>query len=333
MRFTRRELILTATGIGASLAAAPALARTGVLMPGVALAPDREAMVPVPGGRAYVRVNGDLSGPRPPLVLIHGGPGSSHWYFLNALALAGERAVILYDQLDSGRSDAPGDPANWVVPRFLAELEAIRQYLQVARWHVLGASWGGTIALEYGARRPPALASLILQSALIDTATWLRDARQLKDAMPPDVRRLLDLCDTPGAAPQAECDAATDAFYARHIRLAEPPPAIAAYRAALPRSFSPDIYTAMWGRAEFSASGTLKTYDGRPLLARLDGPRTLFVTGEHDEALPATIAAFAAQVPGASFAVVPDAAHVIMNDNPAAYLDLLRPWLAAHDRA
>lgn len=303
---------------------------TGPLLAGARLEPAREEMVPVPGGRVYVRVDGDLDGP-PPIVFLHGGPGSAHWYFLNATTLADERAVILYDQLDSGRSECPDDPAYWIVPRFVAELEAIRAHLGIARWHVLGASWGGTITLEYGARRPPELASLILQSPLISTAAWLADARRLKDGMPPYLRDLLDRCDSPGAASDADCTMATEAFYRRHVHLLDPPAAVAAYKAALPRSFSPSIYHHMWGRAEFCATGTLKSYDGTSLLGRLDGARTLFVAGEHDEATPETVAGFARTVPQARFAEVKQAAHTIMNDNPAAYLALLRPWLAEHD--
>jgi proline iminopeptidase/L-proline amide hydrolase len=318
-------------GAAAALAV-PALAETGPLLPGVRIKPDHEAMVPVPGGRVYVRINGDLDGPRPPIVMLHGGPGSSHWYFLNATAMAGERAVILYDQLDSGRSETPDDPANWQATRFVDELEAIRMHLNIKRWHVLGASWGGTVALEYAARQPKSLAGVVLQSPLISTEVWLKDARALKEGMPADIRALLDGCDTPGFAPKDQCDAATDAFNARHVRMRASPPEIAAYKAALPRSFSEGIYNNMWGRAEFAASGTLKDYDGRPLLGRLDGKRSLFVAGEHDEARPATIKAFAAMVPGgADFVEIPDAAHSIMNDNPAAFLAALRPWLAARD--
>jgi L-proline amide hydrolase len=323
----RRTLLASAT-----LAfAMPVRARIAAQPTSIRIKPDREEMVAVPGGRVYVRVNGDLAGKRPPLVLLHGGPGSSHWYFLPATTLADERAVILYDQLDSGRSDTPGTPANWRVGRFIEELEAIRTHYDLPRWHVLGASWGGTVALEYGAAHRDRLASLILQSPLISTAEWLDDARRLKAAMPEPTRTLLDRCDMPGAALQADCDAATAAFEARHVMMNEPAPALDAYRSALPRRFSTNIYNHMWGRAEFTATGTLKDYDGRPLLKRLDGPRTLFVTGEHDEATPRTIAGFAAQVPGARFAEVPDAAHVIMNDNPVAYLDLLRSWLRDHD--
>lgn len=305
-------------------------ARIAPVMPGIRLRPEREAMVPVEGGQVYVRINGDLNNGRPPIVMTHGGPGSSHWYFLNATALADDRAVILYDQLDSGRSDNPDDPANWRVERFVDELEAIRTFLWIERWHVLGTSWGGTVVLEYGARQYPALAGLILQSPLISTEIWLRDANRLKDAMPPAIRDLLYRCDTPGAADDAECEAATEAFYRRHIQLCDPAPEIAAYRAALPCSFNAAIYNHMWGRAEFTASGTLKDYEGTPLLARLNGAHTLFVTGEADEAIPETVEAFASQA-GADFAVVPDAAHFAMSDNPQAYLAILRPWLLKQD--
>jgi proline iminopeptidase/L-proline amide hydrolase len=318
-----------------TLASAPMLGDAklaqALQLAGIRFRPDREEMVPVPGGRIYVRINGDLAAARPPIVLIHGGPGSAHWYFLNATSLADERAVILYDQLDSGRSDLPGIPTNWTIPRFVEELEAIRNYLGVERWHVLGASWGGTIALEYAARRPVALASLILQSPLISTAVWLKDAGRLKEAMPPEIRALLDRCDAPESANDSECDQAIEYFYRRHIHLADPPPQIAAYRAELPRSFSKNVYTYMWGRAEFTASGTLKDYDGTAQLSGLDGSRTLFLTGEHDEALPETVFSFARAVPGADFAVIPGAAHLAMNDNPEAYLAILRLWLAGHD--
>jgi L-proline amide hydrolase len=318
-----------------TLATAPAFddakLAEGPQLAGIRFRPDREDMVPVPGGRVYVRINGNLAGPRPPIVLVHGGPGSAHWYFLNATALAEKRAVILYDQLDSGRSDLPGKPANWTIPRFVEELEAIRNHLGIVRWHVLGASWGGTVALEYAARHTAALAGLILQSPLISTDAWLEDARRLKEAMPQEIRALLDRCDAPDGADDIECDRAIEYFYRRHIHLADPPPQIAAYRAALPRSFSKDIYTYMWGRAEFTASGSLKDYDGTPLLSRLDGSRTLFLTGEHDEATPETVLSFAQAVRGANFEVIPGAAHLAMNDNPEAYLAILRPWLAEHD--
>ncbi|WP_353217043.1 proline iminopeptidase-family hydrolase [Sandarakinorhabdus sp.] len=294
------------------------------------ITPDREAMVTVPGGRIYVRVNGRLAGDRLPILFIHGGPGSSHWSWLNATALAADRAVILYDQLDCGRSQCPGDPANWTVQRYVAEIEAIRAHFGIARWHVLGGSWGGTLALEYGAAQPAALAGLALQSPLVSTELWLQDAGLLKAAMPLAVRKLLDNCDTPDVAARADCEAATEFFYARHVGMVRPPPAIAAYRDALPVPFAANLYNHMWGRAEFTCTGTLKSYDGRSLLPRLDGRRTLFIAGQHDEARPETVTRFAGAA-NAMMAVAPDAAHSIMLDNPGWYLALLRTWLTRQD--
>jgi proline iminopeptidase/L-proline amide hydrolase len=296
-------------------------------------APDREEMIPVEGGRIYVRVNGPLNRARPPILMIHGGPGSGHADFLPALALSGDRAVILYDQLDAGRSDAPGDPVNWTIARHLGEIDAIRSALGLGRIHVLGASWGGTLALEYAAGRPAGLASTILQSPLISTRSWLADAAILRARLPRQVRDVLDACDSPAAPSEAACDAATSAFYARHVMRRSRPTAIDAYRDALPLPFNRAVYEAMWGRSEFICTGTLRDYDGEPLLARLDGRRTLFMAGRHDEARPATVASFAKRANGAEFVAIEGASHKIAIEQPRRFVEVLDRWMARHDGA
>src|SRR5688572_7429625 len=204
--------------------------------------PDHEWMVPVEGGRIYVRVNGKLDGPRPPLVLVHGGPGGTHRGLLDALELADQRAVILYDQLDSGRSDHPGSLANWSVRRFVDELEAIRAALGIRKWHVLGSSWGGTIALEYAARRPPALIGVVLASPLISTRSWLADANALRRKLPADVQVVLTRCELPKPPARETCDAATEAFYAAFLRREPPSAAHSAYRHPADRGFNERLY-------------------------------------------------------------------------------------------
>jgi proline iminopeptidase/L-proline amide hydrolase len=321
MRVTRRALL---AGGAAALAPLPAFARDAAYPP-----PDREAMLPVPGGRVYVRVNGDLNGPRPPLVLIHGGPGGTHDAMLDALELADQRAVILYDQLDSGRSDWPQNPANWRVARFVDELEAIRHGLAVPRWHVCGVSWGGTIALEYAARRPAELAGTILGGPLIATRAWLADADALRAALPAGTRDTLLACES-GTPPAASlCEQATEVFY-RHYNRREDAPA--AMRSTQGRGFDQRLYETMWGKSEFVSTGTLRDYDGTPLLAKLEGKRTLFMVGQYDEARPVTAIGFAARVPGgAEVAVIPGAAHGTFSDRPAETIAIVRAWLSRHD--
>lgn len=324
----RRDVL---TGIAAGLIAAPALAHTATTP--IRVKPDREWMVPVEGGSVYVRVNGDLNGPRPPLIYAHGGPGGSHAGLLPLTALADERAVILWDQLDSGRSDAPRDPQNWRVARFVDEFDRIREALGIARWHVGGGSWGGTMALEYGARRRPGTASLILQSPLVATRRWLADAAILRAQMPPAWRATLTACEGPTPPVDAQCELATDAYYAAHVARHRTPRVIAGYRAAQPAHAGEELYQRMWGKSEFVSTGLLRSYDGEPLLARLPGQRTLFVCGEWDEARPATVGDYAHRVRGASFRMVRGSAHAITIDQPEAYLALLRTWLARHDAA
>ena len=328
----RRAFLASLAAASAASAAAPLWARGPASYP----PPDRELMAPVPGGRVYVRVNGRLDSGRPPLVLLHGGPGGTHGSMLDALALADQRAIVFYDQLDSGRSDHPNDPKNWTVARFTDEVEAVRRALGVQRWHVLGHSWGGTIALEYGARRPPQLAGLILASPLVSTKSWIADANVLRGELPPNVQAVLDTCEPPRPVTPA-CETATEAFY-RAFNGREPASEgmkayAAAQRSAGGKGFNAALYNAMWGSSEFVATGSLKDYDGEPLLAKLDGRHTLFIDGQYDEARPVTLAQFAKRVPGAEFAVIPGAAHGFFNDRPEESIGILRPWLERQDGA
>jgi proline iminopeptidase/L-proline amide hydrolase len=320
----RRQLLFAA----AALAALPAWARGPARYPD----PARELMVPVDGGRVYVRVNGDLAAPKPPVVILHGGPGGTHAAYLDALALADERAVILYDQLDSGRSDRPDDPAHWRVARFVDELEAVRHALGVARWHVVGHSWGGTIALEYAARHADHLVSVVLASPLISTRSWIADTDALRGQLAAPIRNELARCQALPDPQPPTCSAATNAFYAAFNGREPPSEGMIAYRPPGDRGFNPKLYATMWGRSEFAVSGTLKDYNGEPLLAKLDGARTLFIGGQHDEARPVTLAAFVARVPGAEFAVVPGAAHGIFGDRPSETVGILRGWMSRHDQ-
>lgn len=306
--------------------AAPALARP-VTYP----MPDRELMVPVEGGRIYVRINGNLDGPNPPIVLAHGGPGGTHAGLMDALELSDSRAVILYDQLDSGRSDQPNNPANWRVGRFVDELDAIRAALGIRRWYVLGHSWGGTIALEYGARRPVGLAGVVLASPLVSTRSWIDDAKILVARLPEADQRTLAACDRPGPPPVSTCALATTQFYSRFNRREPASAARIAYRNPQDRGINSRLYETMWGKSEFVSTGSLKGYDGEPLLARLDGSSTLFIVGQYDEARPTTAASFAERVTGSELAVVPGAAHGIFSDRPDETVGLIRAWLARQD--
>jgi proline iminopeptidase/L-proline amide hydrolase len=208
----------------------------------------------------------------------------------------------------------------------------VRRALGIRRWHVLGHSWGGTIALEYGARRPPELAGLVLASPLVSAKSWIADADALRGRLPADVQTVLKTCDPPNPV-TAACSEATNLFYRNFNGRYPAPDGMIDYSHRMGLSLNRTLYETMWGPSEFVATGSLRNYDGEPLLAKLDGRHTLWIVGQYDEARPVTAAAFAERVPGSELAVVPGGAHGFMVDRPDESFGILRPWLREQDRA
>jgi proline iminopeptidase/L-proline amide hydrolase len=297
--------------------------------------PDRTLMVPVEGGTVWVRVNGDLEAEAAPVVFIHGGPGGTHVGFAGLLTLADTRAVILYDQLDSGKSERPGDPANWRPERFVLELEAIRAALNIERWHVVGHSWGSALALEYSAAYPQHTASTVLSGTYISTPRWAADTQALIDTLAPSTQQVLRACMSdkpPAAALCTSGEAAYENAFLGRPDAPPPGPLVSAYaRAYGGQGRNPVVYNTMWGPSEFEPRGTLIDYDITDLLGRIDGNRTLFLVGQYDEARIDTVQDFVARTPGAELGVVPGGSHSFLRERPAISEAMLRSWLSRKD--
>ncbi|MFN3862896.1 MAG: proline iminopeptidase-family hydrolase [Erythrobacter sp.] len=294
-----------------------------------------EHRVAVEGGKVWVRVNGAIGEGATPVIFIHGGPGGTHLNFGHLLSLADERPVILYDQLDSGMSDHPDNPANWRPERFVAELEAIRKALGVARWHVIGHSWGSALALEYAAAFPDATASAVLSGTYVSTAHWITGTNLLIRELPDHVAATIRACEGPNPPAPTVCEPATAAFYAAYNGRPDRPaasPEMQAYRQRYGgRGFNAKLYNAMWGPTEFRASGSLANYNVTHLLAQVDGSRILFVVGQHDEARLDTVQDFVALTPGSELAVVPGGSHAYIGERPEVAEAILRDWMKRID--
>ncbi len=112
--------------------------------------------------RVYYRIEGVLDTEIPPLLLVHGAPGTDHTWFAPALtSLSRQRAVIVYDQAGHGRSDEL-DPDGLTLERLANDIEELRQALGLRRVHLLGHSFGGFVALMYALGHPTHLGRLIL---------------------------------------------------------------------------------------------------------------------------------------------------------------------------
>ncbi|MEV4197444.1 MULTISPECIES: alpha/beta fold hydrolase [Micromonospora] len=101
------------------------------------------------------------AGDGPSLVFCHGGPGL--WdYFDETAALLGDFVrIVRWDQRGCGRSERRGP---YMVARFVADLDAVRQHLGASRVSLLGHSWGAMLALRYALDHPDRVSRLIYVS-------------------------------------------------------------------------------------------------------------------------------------------------------------------------
>jgi proline iminopeptidase len=282
-----------------------------------------EGFIAVEGGRIWYHRVGTGSGT--PLLLLHGGPGRCSYYLKPLLALSVDRPVIIYDQLGCGKSDHPTDTTLFTVDRYVRELQTLRDSLGLNEIHLLGHSWGAMLAEAYMATHPKGVRSLILSSPLVTTAQWEHDADSLLRALPDSMRDAISRHEADHTTSSPEYANATKAYYDLYLSRTRSRPT--ADNDSSRAGFGRQVYEYMWGPSEFSATGTLKTFDATPWLREVRVP-TLFIAGEFDEATPASTRNFSRLVPGAEFAMIPGSGHMTTRDNPDALRAKIRAFLA-----
>jgi proline iminopeptidase len=313
-KITRRHFVAGATATSASLLAS-ACDQPGAALKqsDIARVSEGDGRLQAQGGEIWYKVVG--TGPGVPLIVIHGGPGFSHDYLSTLDALGRDRPVIFYDQLDCGNSDHPGDPGNWRVSRFVAEIEALRQTLGLSKFHLLGHSWGGALAAEYAAGSRNRVVGCVLASPLISTTRWMDDNLRWRKLLPADVQATLTRHEAAGTVRSEDYQNAVQVFYERHLCRLDPWPK------PLVDSLDKgnfDLYVNMWGETEFIATGSLRNYDGTENLPRITAP-TLFTCGEFDEAPPVTMYRYSQLVDNAEVRVFTDASHTPHLEQTAAF--------------
>ena len=283
-----------------------------------------EGYVDYLGHKTWYRAAGDLASDAVPLLALHGGPGSTHHYFAPLERLAGERPVVLYDQLGCGGSDRPQD-VEWSVEVFRDEVDAVRAQLGLERIHLLGTSWGGMLALEHVFAGADGIVSLILSSTLASIDQWAAEQMVLRNALPPEVVEVLDRHERAGTYDDPEYQRALEAYNARHF-----------YRGPRPREEldrmdaekAKDVYVAMQGPNEWTPTGALRGWDVRDRLGEIDVP-TLVIRGRHDMCTDAVAATLVAGISGAHEVVLDESSHTPVLEETDRYLDAVGDFMRA----
>ena len=102
-----------------------------------------------------------------PVIFLHGGPGSGCNPGQRRFFDPAHYHIILFDQRGCGRSLPAGETTDNTTQDLVADIEAIRQHLNIDRWHVFGGSWGSTLALSYANSHPQHVISLTLRGIFL----------------------------------------------------------------------------------------------------------------------------------------------------------------------
>ena len=259
----------------------------------------------------------------PPLVCVNGGMIYSHALLWPAMApLASGRQVILYDLRGRGASQAAPGPRESRVEFDAGDLPAIREAMGIARWDVLGHSWGGGIALLAAARDALGVRRLVMVDAVGATSDWIAG---LHDAALSRLsgREHALLASLDPRLLQAD-GAATHAEYSRAVY-----PAYFADR-ALGRTFAPPRETSESGAA-VAARLRREGYDWRDDARRV-AATTLLVHGADDIIGPGIAHATATLIARSRVEIIGDAGHMPFWEQPAIFFPIVTAFLDAPDR-
>lgn len=116
-----------------------------------------------------------------PVLILMGGPGFSGDGMEPVAQIIAKRGrAIVPDQRGSGGS-IPKDDKAITLGATIADLEALRTELGLAKWTVWGCSWGGMLALDYASKFPSSLKGLVLVGS--GGTSWASFSKAFSDNM------------------------------------------------------------------------------------------------------------------------------------------------------
>jgi proline iminopeptidase len=293
----------------------------------------RKIALDTPAGRQNVWVKRVGNNPDLKVLLLHGGPGSTHEYLeaCDSFLPAAGIEYYYYDQLGSGFSDQPDEPSLWDLDRFVDEVEQVRQALGLDRhtFVLYGQSWGGLLGMEYALRYQQHLRGLVISNMMSSVPAYNAYAEHV--LMPAMDQAALAEIQSLEAAGDIEnpryMDLLLEQHYVHHV-LRMPP---ADWPEPVQRGFAhinPAIYVSMQGPSELgiSADAKLAHWDRFDDLASITVP-TLVIGARYDTMDPAHMEAMAARLPAGRYLYCPQGSHLAMYDDQQTYFAGLTEFL------
>lgn len=296
-----------------------------------------EGYMPYLGFRTYYRVV-EPDTPNPahlPIVLLHGGPGSTHNYLevLDGMADRDQRTLVMYDQIGCGRSwdDAMAERGDlWQdLGTWDHELIALREHLGLAQCHLLGQSWGGMLAIEYLCDyHPEGIASVVLSSTLASSPLWDKEHHRCLKYLLPEEQEAVHRADASGNYDTPEFRAAEAHFM--DLFCAGPVTEDSPECLRRPKRAGRESYLATQGDNEISVTGIFRTWDYSEKIAGIAEP-ALVISGTDDLCTPLIAKQMADTIPHARWELFEGCRHMCYVEDTEKYEQVLSSWLDEHD--
>ena len=290
----------------------------------------REGYMPFKGFKTYWRAVGECRDGKKPLILLHGGPGSTHNYFevLDKLAEDG-RMIVSYDQIGCGKSFVEGYPELFTRQVWMEELFALIEHLGIEEYHILGQSWGGMMAILSGCDyRPVGVKSYILSSANPSSKMWKDEQHRRIKYLPEEMQKAIAQAELTGNFDGAEYAAANDLFMERHCAGAVTEESPECLRRE--KKSGSEAYLTAWGPSEFNPMGNLKDFEYVEKMKTMDVP-TLITSGVSDLCSPLIAKAMYDNLPHAKWVLFEHSRHMPFVEENERYMEVLRWWLLANE--
>lgn len=291
----------------------------------------REGYLPFEGHQTYYRIVGEKTGDKKPLILLHGGPGSTHNYFevLDEFAKEDGRELIMYDQIGCGNSYLEGHPELWKSETWVRELMALREHLGIKECHLLGQSWGGMLLLDYICNyKPDGIKSIILSSTLPSSKLWGEEQHRMIKELPAEMQEAIRKADESGDYSGEAYQAAEAEFMLRHA--AGDPKDDPRECVRREKKSGREAYVTGWGPNEFTPLGTLKDYDVTEQLKDIQ-QSALVISGGNDLCTPYIAKVMYDGIPDSRWELFPTCRHCCFVEDTPRYTALLKEWLNQHD--
>ncbi len=273
-----------------------------------------------------------------PLMIVHGGPGASHDYFLPyLLPLMRTNRLVFIDERGSGKSSKIEEPRQYTIANMVEDIEAVRQALGLGKISLLGHSFGGALVQAYAFKYPKNLSHLILGSTFASTKELNLALAKMKAEMDPRDRERVNALEADGLFgkgeiwehgryPEEYAKLAWGKGYFPYLYQNRPDPVYDPLSSNTGTAW--DVYREMWGSdGEFVVVGNLKEVEYVDQLSQIKVP-TLIIVGDHDESDPRMSREMHQKIAGSQLVILPNSGHMTFVDQPEEFLKAVRSFVA-----